>query len=303
MGSVQVWAVSAAGAAVLLVVLRDVFHTLWHPSGRGQLSRRVMAVVWWAGRRPRARGRASVLAGPLALVVVVFAWVALTAVGFALVYWPHLADGFALEGALEPQQRRGFLDALYVSLVTLVTLGTLGFGDIVPTADWLRIVVPVQALLGFALLTAAVSWVLQIHPALVRRRALALRLSLLRRVDSAALLTDPQGQLAAPVLADLAADLAQARIDLTQYAETYYFRDSETESSLPAVIEVAVLLSATARTAPRADVRVGGELLAHAVADFSRVVDAHFLNGGGGSVADVLAAYAADHGHGTAHRR
>ncbi|MCZ2820977.1 potassium channel family protein [Modestobacter sp. VKM Ac-2977] len=298
MGSAQAGAVSAVGAAVLLVVMRDVFHTLWHPSGRGQLSRRLMTAVWRAGRRARARGRVSVLAGPLALVVVVFAWVALTVVGFSLVYWPHLTDGFALGSELEPQRRREYLDALYVSTVTL---GTLGFGDIVPTAEWLRIVVPVQALLGFALLTAAVSWVLQIHPALVRRRALALRLSLLGRVDSVALLSDPQGQLAAPVLAGLADDLAQARIDLTQYAETYYFRDGEEESSLPAMIGFAVRLSAAARTAPRADVRVGGELLGHAVADFSRIVDAHFLNGGG-SVAEVLDAYAADHGHRVAAR-
>src|SRR3954447_7875977 len=34
--------------------------------------------------------------------------------------------------------------------------------------------VPVQALLGFVLLTGAVTWVLQVYPALTRRRALGL---------------------------------------------------------------------------------------------------------------------------------
>jgi hypothetical protein len=36
-------------------------------------------------------------------------------------------------------------------------VATLGFGDIVPESEWLRIVVPAQALIGFALLTAAVT--------------------------------------------------------------------------------------------------------------------------------------------------
>ncbi|MFC7876169.1 ion channel [Isoptericola sp. NPDC057391] len=35
----------------------------------------------------------------------------------------------------------------------------VGFGDIVPTTPWLRLATtPLQALIGFALLTAAVSW-------------------------------------------------------------------------------------------------------------------------------------------------
>ena len=93
------------------------------------------------------------------MVVVVLAWVALIVLGWTLVYWPHLEDGFFITGALQETSRGGFLDALYLSMVTVATLG---FGDIVPTDEWLRIAVPVQALLGFALLTAAVTWVLQI---------------------------------------------------------------------------------------------------------------------------------------------
>jgi hypothetical protein len=65
------------------------------------------------------------------------------------------------------------LDALYLSTVAM---STLGFGDIVPVDGWLRLVVPVQALVGFLLLTAAVSWVLQVYPAPARRRVLAVRL-------------------------------------------------------------------------------------------------------------------------------
>ncbi|MFF8942469.1 potassium channel family protein [Streptomyces sp. NPDC014864] len=70
--------------------------------------------------------------------------------------------------------------------LSLVTVATLGLGDIAPSADWLRIVAPLEAMVGFVLLTATVSWILGIYPALARRRALALRISQLRRAGPAA---------------------------------------------------------------------------------------------------------------------
>jgi hypothetical protein len=93
-GPVQTWSVTAVGAAVVLIGLRDIFHTLWHPSGRGGLSRWVMATVWRAGRAARRRGRTDLLAGPLGMVAVVLGWVVLMVLGWALVYWPHLPGGF-----------------------------------------------------------------------------------------------------------------------------------------------------------------------------------------------------------------
>jgi hypothetical protein len=283
------WLVTAVGAVLVLVALRDIFHTIWHPSGRGRLSRRLMGAVWRLGRRRRALGQ---LTGPLAMVVVVLVWVLLILLGWALVYWPHLPGGFVFGGSLDPTSRAGLLDAVYLSTVTLATLG---FGDIVPAADWLRIAVPVQALIGFALITAAVSWVLQVYPALTRRRALAVRVSLLRRVDTLALVADPRSDLAAPLLQDLAVGLAQLRVDLTQYAETYYFRDGDADASLPAMLGVLLELSERARRSPGADARYAGELLATAVGDYLHVVDEQFLHMGG-SVETIASAYAGDHG-------
>ena len=287
---------TAAGAAVVLMVLRDIFHTIWHPSGRGGLSRRLMGAVWGLGRRRRVLGP---LTGSLAMVVVVLAWVVLILLGWALVYWPHLPGGFAFSSGLDPTSRAGLLDAAYVSAVTLATLG---FGDIVPAAEWLRIAVPVQALIGFALITAAVSWVLQVYPALTRRRALAVRVSLLRRVDTLARVADPQSDLAAPLLQDLAVGLVQLRVDLTQYAETYYFRDGDADASLPAMLGVLLDLSDQGRRSPGADARYAGELLATAVGDYLHVVDEQFLHVGG-SVEAIASAYAADHGQAVAGAR
>ncbi|MGY1762433.1 potassium channel family protein [Geodermatophilus sp. SYSU D00779] len=290
------WFVTAVGAALVFVALRDIFHTIWHPTGRGGLSRRLMATVWRIGRRRRALGA---LVGPLAMVVVVLAWVLLILLGWALVYWPHLPGGFVFGSGLDPASRAGFLDAVYLSTVTLATLG---FGDIVPAADWLRIAVPVQALVGFGLITAAVSWVLQVYPALTRRRALAVRLSLLRRVDTLGLVADPQSAMAAPLLEDLAVGLAQLRVDLTQYAETYYFRDGDPEASLPAMLGVALHLSEHAQRTLGADARYAGELLDTAVGDYLHVVDEQFLHVGGPARA-IASAYADDHGQELARAR
>ncbi len=285
--------VTAVGVLVVLVTLRDIFHTLWHPSGRGTLSSRVMRVVWLLGRRRRDRGRAGVLTGPVALALVIVVWVTLLVGGGALVYVPHMPESFVLQSGLDMSARSDVLDAVYLSTVSLATLG---FGDIVPVSGWLRIAVPVQALIGFGLLTASVTWVLQVYPALMRRRALAVRLSVLRSVRPEELLHDPDTAVAATLLESLATALVVARVDLTQYTETFYFRDGDEDAALPAMIGVACELAATGRTAPRADVRTSARLLQTAIDDFARVLDEQFLHVQG-STAHVLAAYATSHHH------
>jgi Ion channel len=288
------WLITGIGAAVVLVALRDIFHTLWHPSGRGDLSHLVMRGLWRLGQRRRDRGAAGVLTGPLALAVVILMWVVLLIAGGALVYVPHLPEGFIFQSGVDVSERSRVLDAVYLSTVTLATLG---FGDIVPQAGWLRVVVPMQALIGFALLTASVTWVLQVYPTLIRRRALAVRLAQLRTVAPEALVGDPQSTLAAPLLDDLASALVQARVDITQYSETYYFRDRDEQAALPAMLAVAGDLCAAGRAAPRQDVRVAAGLLGTALDDFARVLDEQFLRVGG-STDELLAAYAAAHHHG-----
>jgi hypothetical protein len=75
------WVVTAFGGVVVLVALRDIFHTLWHPGGRGGLSRQLTAAVWHSGRGSRGHGRLGALAGPMAMAVVVLAWVLLIVLG------------------------------------------------------------------------------------------------------------------------------------------------------------------------------------------------------------------------------
>lgn len=92
-----------------------------------------------------------------------------------------------------------------------MTLTTLGYGDVTPVSDWLRLLAPLEAAVSFALLTAGVAWLMSIYPILARRRALAHEVTLLRETSQQTgidvLLRDSQlaeGTLAAPESSDSA---------------------------------------------------------------------------------------------------
>ncbi len=276
------WATTGAGIVLVLLLLRDIFHTLGHPEGQGSLSHLVLKTMWRVSQLAGGRGRLARLTGPLALLAVI---------GWALLYWPSMPAGFTYASGPVPGNGGGFLDSLYLSMVTM---STLGFGDIVPTSAWLRIVTPLEALFGFTLLTVAVSWVLQIYPALNRRRVLAIRLSLLRRTGALTRLQDGDSVLVSGLLESLATDIIQVRVDLSEYSETYYFRDAGPNFSLAATLGYAVELGTIGTTSPNPDVRWAAALLNGALREFANVLEDRFGRSGD-SVPDVIAAYATDH--------
>ncbi|WP_043500853.1 potassium channel family protein [Georgenia sp. SUBG003] len=278
---------SLIGAAVTAAVVWDVFHTLWHPSGQGRLSHALMAFVWRLTRH--LGGRLRRLAGPLAMATVILAWASLVVIGGALVYWPHLPDAFSYGPGLDPGRGSLVVDALYVSMVTVTTLG---FGDIVPTTPWLRLVAPLQAMVGFALLTAAVSWVLQVYPALTRRRTLSLRLATLEEAGMLEDLDKLTDVTAARILDDLTASVAQIRVDLTQYTESYFFQESSRDATLAVTIGYAHELALAAEKSDRQDVHLASRRLLKALNDLAQVLDEQFLHTDG-STSEVLAAYSA----------
>jgi hypothetical protein len=284
------WLVSLVGAGLVMVTLRDLFHTIWHPTRHGGLSRLVMTALWRLARRFRARRRVVGLVGPLAMVTVVGMWAITVVLGWAVVYWPHMPGAFTFAAGSEAAQEPALLDSVYLSLVTVATLG---LGDIAPGESWLRLVSPLEALVGFALLTATVSWVLEIYPALARRRVLAIQLALLRDADPTVRQLDSTA--GALLLDGLASDVVRVRIDFTQYAEAYYFHDGEDHSSLAAMVGHASVLARRGRSARLPEVRLSGDLLAGALSDLAAVLDERFLHTSG-TPAEVFAAYAADHG-------
>src|SRR4051812_27785677 len=122
------WFYTVLGVVLAAVGLVDVFQTLLHPGGRGKLSRLVTRGVWAVSRMTGGPVRSIV--GPLAIAAVVIMWVALEVLGWALICLPHVPDGFIYSSGLDPAAYPDFAEAVYISLVTI---STLGFGDVVPT--------------------------------------------------------------------------------------------------------------------------------------------------------------------------
>jgi hypothetical protein len=209
-----------------------------------------------------------------------------------MLYYASMPEGFAYSSELDGLPRSTEFDSLYISLVTI---GTLGFGDIVPTLPVLRLLVPLESLFGFMLLTAAVSWVLQIYPALHRRRVLALQLSTLRGVRRA----DPTlgiDSIPSDVLTGIANAVVEARNDFTQYGATYYFRDVEADASLAASLVYATELATEAADSKDDQIRLAAAMITSAVDSLATLLSKEFLRFDGDTAA-VIKAYAEDHRH------
>ncbi|MBW3608124.1 MAG: potassium channel family protein [Actinobacteria bacterium] len=224
------WLVTAAGLLLVAAALREVFHTLLHPSGIGQLTPAIFGMIWRAARR--LGGRASALAGPVAVVSSIVTWTLMIVVGWALVYWPQMPGAFQVAEGIQASEQDDLLDAVYLSAVAL---STLGFGDIVAEQTALRIALVIEALVGFALLSAAISWVLSIYPALMRRRALASRINALVTGDGdqARLVEGDPPCVLALVLHNLSEQLHTVGVDLVQYPSSYFFHGPAADLSLP----------------------------------------------------------------------
>jgi hypothetical protein len=286
------------GAGLILVALRDIFDTLFHPSGRGMLSR-VLPRLLWSGVR-RIGGRyplAQELCGPLTLLTVIVSWAVLLGVGWAIVFWPYLTGGFLLGPGLDSSSQGGFVDALYLSLVTLTTLG---YGDITPTSGWLKLLVPLEALVGFGLLTASLSWVISLYPAFSRHRSLAHEASLVRKAESETGIGIRQmdALAAEQMLGSLTSQLIAVQTDLIHFPISYYFRSSKERFELSTAMPCLLRLAQEGDSPECAPgVRMRASMLRGAIEDFSATVGARFLDLPSTSSEKVLAAYARDNLH------
>ena len=287
------WVITVLGVGLVVVVVRDVFHTLFHPVGHGSIAPQVMKLVWRLLRLFPSDRRIASLTGPLGITAVIITWGVTAVLGWMLIYFPQMPNAVSYSSELNPAERNELIDSLYLSLVTVATLG---FGDIVPTSPWLRVAAPLEALFGFMLVTAAVSWVLQIYPALHRRRVLALQLSTLRQARRSDTSLAEIDSIPIDVLTTVAASIVEARNDFTQYGATYYFRDLEADASLAASLGYATDLAAEAAASTQSQVRLAGAMITAAVNSLAELLDQEFLHLGADTFA-VVQAYAADHGH------
>lgn len=280
---------TAVGVVVILCALRDIFHTVWHPAGFGGISRMVFRITWRATKLRTSR--TTDVAGPLGLLMMLGVWAALSVLGFALIYLPRMPDGFYFGSSLKPQGSSDVVASLYVSLVAIATLG---FGDIVPATSTLRIVVPLEALMGLVLLTAGISWVLQLYPALIRRRALARRLTTMERCGAAEVVRTGKPSIAVQYLEGVRTELTAIEMDLVQYAESYFFRDVRSEVSLAASLSYVADLVAAGKRSSAPEVRNAALMLTAALDDLLALLRSKYLGEVGGEQ-ETLVAFARDH--------
>lgn len=137
---------------------------------------------------------------------------------------------------------------------------------------------------------------LQVYPALGRRRVVAGELRILAATGAVDLVENAEPSVAAPLLHSLTRSLISTTVDLTQYSESYYFWERRASLSLPANLSVVVDLIAASRRSTHPEVNQAGATLQRAADGLAERLRG-FVGAGreGASTVDTFAAYARDH--------
>lgn len=287
---------AAAGAALVAIVGYDIFTVLFRPGAQSRLSGTIARCVWVALRHTAAGSRVLLsLAGPLALSGVILFWATALVLGWALIYLPHYPQHYALAQGTVAQSP--IVGALHVSLTTITTLGST---NVAPKSAWLQVLSPIEAMIGFGMLTAAVSWLLQIYPVLSRRRALAYEIRLLADtedrlgVDVAQL----EPSVASQLYAELTSRLIAVERDFVKFPISYYFAETDPRFALSAAMRDLVELADRGACSQHPEsVRLRAAMLQEAAGDLTSVLVERFALQRRHSGRDPLEAFAHDHHH------
>ncbi len=277
------------GIVIAAMTMREIFKDLFHPSASGSLSDYIGRTLFRLFRRwPSILP----LAGPLSLVVVILCWALLIAIGFALIYWGVFPGEFQVQTGKDPSEEHGFWSVLYFSLEVLTTLG---LGDFTPKPAWLRILVTLHALTGYALITASLSWIVLLYPALGRVRSLARWGSTLAEAERRTGINVVSGD-AQYLLGDLANDVIRARVDLIHFPIIYYFHSNQNEASLSRSVPYLVRFAEEgSQSGCSARVQLAAATLRVALDDLAKVLSERFVSADASDPAAVFRAYAEDH--------
>jgi hypothetical protein len=264
-------ALTIIGTVLVLVTLQDVFHTLFQPA-HGDISDGISRTVWRSFRRFLPSSIS--LAGPISFVTIVLFWAFAIILGFALIYLPHLPNQFTFAPGLNARNYGSLWGALTLSLGSLITLSS----GVYSTTLWIQILMGIESVFGFGLLTASVSWILSIYPVLEHKRSLAHQATLLhfseakgiRRLDD---LSDTDLQ---PLLLGFASQLTTHRNELTQFPITYYFYEEDKQTALAGILPY--LMDIAERYMSRGGgAGLAAATLAGAIEDYLKVIAASFL--------------------------
>ncbi len=226
----------AAGILLLLVLFFDVFLTVFHAQGKpGPLTHVQSRTVWslfrrlGSGKGGRLRPKLLSFAAPLMIVLTLMIWVVLLTAGFACIYYRWIADFLMSPG----EMRSPWIEALYFSGYTGATLG---FGDLVPDIEALRLLAPVHAFGGFALVSVSTTYLLATYRELIMMRSVAVKIATHFRTDGrhSSTFDDVHGCNAMAQWAEDATDLLNRTLQAHfQYPILHYFYAGERQRALP----------------------------------------------------------------------
>jgi hypothetical protein len=279
------------GIAIVAIVIWEVFQDLFRPAASGALSD-------WIGRRLfsvlRRFPAMLPLAGPAAIVAMIGAWIILLVLGFGLMYYGAFPGQFATSTGAAPAEPSRLLASMYISFETLITLG---YGDLVPRSAFARFVSTTEALIGFGLLTASVSLLVLLYPALARMRTLARSVSNVvageQHADTPLVATNSD-----VILVGLARDVTHTRIDLVHFPIIYYFATDDPRASLAYWTPQLVRWGRACDAAEiPAHVKLAAAALEHALSDLAGLLERRFVDveSADPKPFQVFEAYARDH--------
>ena len=153
------------GVLLIFAGLLDIFFAVLHYDGFGFLSSRLYKGLFEAVRflaRPmprRLRALGLSMAAPLMVPVTITLWIVLVLVGYAFVYYAGMMGGGSFNFS-NPSLEPSFGEALYASGTAI---STLGFGDVTPTGGLYQALAVSEALIGFGILTLAISYVVGVY--------------------------------------------------------------------------------------------------------------------------------------------
>jgi Ion channel len=272
------------GGVLICVVLLDAFETIVLPrrvARRLRLARLVIRVTWQLWSSP-ARGhwrsgerREIYLSfyGPFALLLLIGVWATGLIGGFALLMWGLGAQMTAIGGDA------GFGTTLYGTGTTFLTLG---LGDVLPHTALGRMLVVLEAGIGFAFLALIISYMPVLNQAFSQREV---NVSLLdARAGSppsaAELLRRHAGEDFAPALAQVLLEWEHWSAELLESHLSYpllaYYRSQHEEQSwlagLTTILDVAALIIVGMEGAPTRPARLAFAMARHAAADLSHIL-------------------------------
>ena len=284
------WLGAVLAVALIVVVFIDTFEAMILPRRvrHGyRLARLFYRSAWLLCRGlarllPAGRWRQGLLGifGPLSLFVLVGVWAAGLITGFALLHW---SMGTAL--SLPATADDSFVTYLYFSGTTFFTLG---YGDVVPTGTWGRMLSVVEAGIGFGFLAVVISYLPVLYQAFSRRE-IAISLldaragsppsagELLRRLAESRNRAPavPACAGAGPLLADWerwAAELLESNLS---YPVLSYYRSQHDNQSwvaaLTTILDTSALLIAAVESPDGYQARLTFAMARHAAVDLALV--------------------------------